>query len=451
MNTLKKVLLSVAATMCICIVLLIVACIPRQAIYENTLISANYFANRQPFEPLLDDYINSIQDNFSDTLLCDISYCIDERHPFKSVIQAKYTQGEMQQAYEGLLSAVNDAEAPNMEYGRYWHGSLVLIRPLLLIMPIDKIRILCGITICTIQLVIIVMLIRRKNIAFACCYLIAFILIHPWMLFTSLEYGTAFLAASVASLVMVLGQDRSTARLMAFFAITGVITCFVDFLTTETLTFTMPMLLFLANKAQKEKNESPINRRNAKKDQTVGKIKVNCMLVIYSGLCWFAGYLGMFVMKIILLTVVAGKDTMITSLQEGLFRLGGDVRKSNVSSSQTVDFARRLSGAIWHNLACLYPTHAGVMEAGGVWLTTGLILIAGLILVYLLHDRIELQIVIPMVMIALVPFMRFLVLSNHSYVHFFITYRVLMTTIAVYLFFVYDNAIRHIVKAKRKK
>ena len=256
MNPLKKVLASVAVTMCICTLLLTAAaCIPRQAIHKNTQISADYFAARQPFELLWEDYINSIQDNFSDTLLCDISYCIDTQHPFRSAILAKYTQGEMQQAYEGLLLAVNDAQEPNMEYGRYWHGSLVLIRPLLLIMPIDKIRILCGSIICIIQLVITTILIRRGKRAFGFCCLLAFILIHPWMLFTSLEYGTAFLAASVASLVMVSGKDRPPAQVMSFFAITGVITCFVDFLTTETLTFTMPMLLLLAGQVQDRKPE----------------------------------------------------------------------------------------------------------------------------------------------------------------------------------------------------
>jgi hypothetical protein len=451
MNSLKKVLLSVAVTMCICIALLTtVACIPRQALHKNSQISADYFATRQPFEPLWDDYINSIQDNFSDTLLCDISYCIDGQHPFRSVILAKYTQDETQQAYEGLLSAVNDEQEPNMEYGRYWHGSLVLIRPLLLIMPIDKIRILCGSIICIIQLVITAILVRRGKRAFGFCYLLAFILIHPWMLFTSLEYGTAFLTASVASLVMVSGKDRSPAKLISFFAITGVITCFVDFLTTEMLTFTMPMLLLLAEGIQERKTESSRKGQKKTKDKRDSRVKDNCMLVLYCGLNWLVGYLGMFTLKIFLLTVVAGKDTMITSLKEGLFRLGGEVRVSNVSATQTVDFARRLSGAIWHNLACLYPTHAGVMEAGGVWLTTGFILIAGLILVYLLHDRIEYQIVIPMVMVALVPFIRFLVLSNHSYVHFFITYRVLITTIAVYLFFVYDNAVRQILTMRSK-
>ena len=65
--------------------------------------------------------------------------------------------------------------------------------------------------------------------------------------------------------------------------------------------------------------------------------------------------------------------------------------------------------------------------------------------VYLMHDRIDGRTAVPMAMVALLPFIRFLVLSNHAYIHFFITYRALMPTLAVFIYFVYDNAVRHML------
>lgn len=466
MRKTAKALLRVAGTVIICIILLTaVACIPRGLIRRNVQISADYFSERMPFVTLWEDYINSVQDNYSDTVLCDIAYCMDAKHPFSSAIRARYVHSVGQHTYQGLLSAVNEDAEPNLEYGRYWHGSIVFIRPLLMLIPISKIRILCGIMICIMQLVIIALLIKGGNKGFAACYLISFILIHPWILFTSLEHGTAFLVASGASLFMVLMKDRSSDKVMTFFAVTGVVTCFMDFLTNETLSFTLPMLLLIilssqgdnnaflgmTVKVQKKSVSSYSGKmKKASKGNSNDRAKENCFMVIRYGLCWLGGYLLMFVIKMALLWVFSGTERFKASIEEGFFRLGGDVQVSNIMETETVDFAKRLSGAVWHNLACLYFTHSGLMTAGRAWLITVAILITGMVIVYLMHERIRTEIVLPMVIIALVPILRFLVLSNHSYVHFFITYRAMMITLAVLLFIIYDNSIR-IILVKRSK
>ena len=155
--------------------------------------------------------------------------------------------------------------------------------------------------------------------------------------------------------------------------------------------------------------------------------------------------MGMFLLKLGMLALVAGEEVMRSSLSEGLFRLGGEVRTANISTAPVVDFGTQLSGAVWHNLACLYPMHAGRMQAAGVWLATLVITAVGAIAVYLLHEEIEGECFLPMALTALVPYLRFLVLSNHSYVHFFITYRAQMVTLAVFLFFIFENGIRQMI------
>ena len=412
--------------MAVCVLLLLIsACIPVKLIQKQSEKSAEYFAKRQPFALVMGNHVNSIQDNYSDTVLCDIAYCIDTSHPLASAIRAKYAQSEYEEAYEGYLAVVNGTEEPNREYGRYWHGSLVLIRPLLMLMHIGMIRILCGVTIMMLQAGIAFILIRMKKTSFAICWLLALLLVHPWMFFTSLEYGTAFLTASAASLAMLLKKDHTDAGTMPFFAMIGVVTCFVDFLTTETLTFTLPMLLLLVIRMSEE---------------------VGIVSVIKNGICWMSGYLMMFVLKLGLLTAVAGADVMKSSMDEGLLRLGGEVRTANISTAPVVGFGKQLSGAVWHNLACLYPTPTGEMRPTGVLIATVLIAAIGFAAVYLLHDRIDVKMFLPMGMVAVLPYFRFLVLSNHSYLHFFITYRAQMVTIAVFAFYVYENAIRQIIK-----
>lgn len=435
-----KIPATIIITITVCILLLTLsASIPKSMIQKQSEKSAEYFSKIPPFDIVISDYVNAVQDNYSDTVLCDIAYCIDTAHPFSSVLKAKYAQDENEDAYIGYEAVIKGERKANREYGRYWHGSLVFIRTLLVIMPIGTIRILCGALIILIQLTIAGLLIKRKKKAFAVCWLIALLLMHPWMFFVSLENGTTFLAASVASLVIMLSKKCTDSELMPLFAVFGVVTCFVDFLTTETLTFTLPMLLVLAERMTSDENA----------DEALSA-KEGCISVIKNSVCWFAGYLVMFVTKIGLLAMVAEKNVLDSSLDEGLLRLGGEVRSSNVSIAPVVDIGKQFSGAVWHNLACLYPTHTGEMKAAGAWIPTFVILAAGFAAVYLLHDHIRWEVFLPMGIVALLPYIRFVVLSNHSYVHFFFTYRAQMVTVAVFLFLIFENTILQIAKMRKE-
>jgi hypothetical protein len=309
----------------------------------------------------------------------------------------------------------------------------------MMFMPIAGIRILCGTAIVLMQAAIIAILWRRKRRAFCICYLLGFLFIHPWMLFSCLEYGTAFFVASAVSLVMAAKKRRTPDFTFPYFAVVGVVTCFMDFLTTETLTFTLPMLLLIADN-HLENNDF--------QGRTGIQVRKSVIAVIQNGICWLGGYLGMFALKIALLTVVAGKDIVISSMTQGFYRLGGEVLESNFLASQSVSAIRRFSGAIWHNLASLYPTHSGKMEATGVWLLTLLIVVIGFVVVFLLGGAFDWTTIIPMGMLALLPYLRFLALSNHSYIHFFYTYRAQMVTLVVFFWFVWQYGLLWLVRRK---
>ena len=433
--TIRTILTGIASMFCCILLLTVTACSPQSAIQKQSEISADYFKRRESFAILIGDYVNSIQDNYSDTVLCDIIYCIDTAHPFDSVIRAKYAQGDNENAKDGYLSVVEGRSEANLEYGRYWHGTMVFLRPLLMLVPIQMIRLLFGTVCMAIQIFIFISFFRNGRQSFAVCYLLSLLLIEPWMFFASLEYSTTFLTASVAELVVLLQRSkREDAELMPLFAVIGVVTCFVDFLTTETMTFTLPMLLVLMD-------GTTSTDMKEKRSVTDG-----IRTVVKNGLCWLGGYAGMFALKMVLLFSVAGGDTVRESLSEGMFRIGGQVNEANVSIAPVVSFGRQLSGAIWHNLACLYPTHTGLMEAGKAWIPTMIIVGIGLAAVYLLRDHIAWNKYVPMGFLAILPYVRFLALSNHAYVHFFITYRAQMVTAAVFLLFIYENALKMLKK-----
>lgn len=268
------------------------------------------------------------------------------------------------------------------------------------------------------------------------CYGVALLLVHPWMFFVSLENSTAFLAASVAELVLWLRlRDEPDERLMPFFAAVGVVTFFVDFLTTETMTFTLPMLLLVlwrGGSGRQAEGAPGATARDA------------CASVAKCGGAWLFGYAAMFVLKLALLAAVAGGAVLQGSVEEGLVRLGGQVWVANSTASAEVGATGRLAGAVWHNLACLFPVQTGRIDASSAWVPTLLILGAGLLVVYLLHDKIDWARWAPLLLLAAVPYLRYLALSNHSYIHFFFTYRAQAVSLAVFSLFVWENGLRHL-------
>ena len=85
-----RVMICFLITVIFCVMFLTAtAMIPRGMIQKNSEKSAEYFSKVDPFPVLIGNYVNSMQDNFSDTVLLDIIYCVDTDSPFSSVINAK--------------------------------------------------------------------------------------------------------------------------------------------------------------------------------------------------------------------------------------------------------------------------------------------------------------------------------------------------------------------------
>ena len=91
------------------------------------------------------------------------------------------------------------------------------------------------------------------------------------------------------------------------------------------------------------------------------------------------------------------------------------------------------------------------MNGGIIILITGIILFVIVCLVYLFHmGKISKTLYVPLGLLALLPYVRYLVLSNHAYLHYFFTYRAQLVTVMIILMFTWENAITGIIKLCQK-
>ena len=424
----------------ICVVLLVVtSLIPRDMIYEKAYESAVYFEENELFPFLKKGVFRTRQDNYADCILTHIIYQVDSKQPVRSVLEASYYSRDMENVNVSFINAIEQKIPANTEYVRYWHGSMVLLRPLLIFMNISQIRILLGIVVWVLLLVNAFLLYKKKETMTAAALVGSMLLVHGWMIAASIEYVTTFLVMAVVLVVILLKTKKMTLHnSYGLFAATGVVSCFVDFLTTETITFTMPMALLLL-----------WDYRSG----TLRGYKDGMLKVIKSGVAWLCGYAGMFLLKWALATILFGKEVMMSSLSSAGERLSGQVNIGNTNLDPVATKGQQLAGALWHNIGCLFPFKDS-MNPGTVAFWVLAVLFICVILVYMFRlDSLHTELFVPMFFLALLPYLRYLALSNHSYLHYFFTYRAQMITVFTLLLFVImacEPGVRSLFGKKRK-
>ena len=436
MKKIKYVILSGIITAFICVFLLFTtAYIPQSAIQKQMKESAEYYSEHLLFDRVTPFSFLSRQDNYADCILTNIIYHIDSENILTSVLSASYYNPDGEEVNESFFDAVNnpanvsgnDKVVPNVDYSRYWHGSMVLLRPLFMFFDIRMIRMILGIMILLLTVWFLYLLIREKYLFFACCYVVGLISVSAWMCGFCVEYTMPFLVMAVELPVLFLLMTKEVNNekdeyqekiLWCVLAASGIVTAFLDFLTAETLTFTVAYMLYLV-------------MRN-KRGQIRG-FKKECVRMIKSGGVWGIAYALMFFLKWIMACIFLGKDAFMDALRQAAFRMNGDATLGNVTGAETVSDSERIFGALWRNFACLLPFRDSMKVQTTVIALVATVVVAFCIW-YLFRTKKVNDINRLFGILAIIPVGRFIALNNHSYIHFFFTYRALLVTVVVLVY-----------------
>ncbi len=449
MKFLKEQILSLAlifiTTAAVCILALIItALIPKNAIEKNCKESGQFFYERELFPYLLEEQFNTKQDNYADTILVNIMYHTEREQLLSSLVKASYYQKEGENVHHSFYEALQEDKEPNIEYFRYWHGALVFLRPLFLFTDIEGARIVLGILLLVLTLLVSICLYRKKETALAVCYLIANILIQSWMCGFCIEYITTFLVMNSIVLWMIyccgkyqnnrLVLNKKTGNIMC---VAAVCTCFFDFLTTETITITIPLfILFVLLYRDKKLMEG----------------KKELVFLVTRGLIWGASYGLMFALKWVIAALFLGKEAFGKAVESAAVRMVGTVTLGNTNLEEKATGWERLVGALVRNQGALFPFR-GEMKMGAAMAAFGGIIFLSFSIIYLLRSKnISYQLILLAAILCLVPYVRYAVLANHAYLHYFFTYRAQIIVLFVLLFFSWEFGLKNMNKrAKGKK
>ena len=407
--------------------------IPRRAIRENLLRSADYLLTKESqFYQIREGDRRTEIHNYADATTLNILYSIDGEDRFKEIfISPFYTDrvNEKKTVIELLAERVEQEEEADTVYDRYWHGMTMLLRPLFLLFSIRGIRYLFLGTLIALLTFLEILLVRRKQVTAAVLLLFAATMVQLFMTAFCMEYIPSVCIMLAVSIAMIYGcGDRK--KIFILCIVSGVCVAFFDFLTTETLTIVIPLALVYGIWAKEGKL------------QTVWK---EIKFLALSGISWGAAYVGSYFVKWTVSGWFLGENRWSTSVESFLVRQGdaavsfaldslmhGELLPAGAEKMAGGEVLPQWLSAVVINLRLLLGLSGKItLESLALLLLFVAAGIAGVIFLYRKKEAGVLPVIL--FLLGLVPVARMMLLHNHSVVHCFFVYRAFLGTLFCFM------------------
>ena len=408
MKNIKKYILIFMTLVAILTGLLIItAKIPKEKIEKSIELSTSYLSRLTGINYLKRYHPITWLDLYADEKSLDIIYNIDTSDPLKSVMEARHYQNNSDR--RNLKQQIENKELQaNKEYLRYWHGTMIIIRPLLVFFSIHGIFIFNAIIMGLLFIILLILLTKKKTKGLSIAFLLAIIMTGTVFTPFCIEYSVTFMIMLIISILAIILEKTGNSKLYLLFFITGVLTCFFDFLTTELITVLVPILFVLGIR---------------KKENKIDNVKDNIKFLLWSIILWFIGYTSMWFAKWILASIILKINAFDYIKENLLLRLGA--KETNV--------LELYKWVIPRNLYALFPI---TLLKNKIWLI--MVPLFALPTFIMFRKKKKIKELIPFFIIAILPYIRYLLLINHSYCHYFFMFREQFPTImSLVLIFVY--------------
>lgn len=281
------------------------------------------------------------------------------------------------------------------QYARYWHGYLILLKPLLFLFTWGQTAVLNVIAQLLLLAAVVWAACRRGRPELAAAVAVPLLFMKPLLMLSSFAMSACFLITLAALLCMLLFHERlqEKKRYPEFFLVIGILTAYFDFLTYPVVTLGFPLTVYFLLK----KREPP---------------KRDFLEAIGLPVCWGIGYGGFWVSKWILTDLTLHSGTIrnaMSSLVGWTDVIGGRPRVNGTNYVVELILQQYDSAA--------YPVMLAVLL---LLLLAALILAGRRMPVRRLAGRL-----LPFAVTALIPVVWLFVVQHHSGVHAHFTFRIL--------------------------
>ncbi|MBR1881432.1 MAG: hypothetical protein IJ808_00205 [Muribaculaceae bacterium] len=266
--------------------------------------------------------------NFTDCYMANVAYCANDSLPVRAALMAMRHRNllDMPADTQGLIDGTVEPQLTS--YGKYWHGYMLLYRPLLVFTDYQGMRMLNIILMATLTLIMLVLLWKRLSPAAALCMTISLYMMRFTAVPLSLCFSPCFIIMMV-SMVLILTVGRLTrtlhAQILTFFAI-GAFTAYFDFFTTPIITLGVPLIILMLYRMPERSMKT----------------------IVLLSAAWAVGYAGLWVSKWLITYLLLNYD-LTASVTGGLVQHS----PANTATSQTeiwIDIVKRWIYPNFHNI-----------------------------------------------------------------------------------------------------
>lgn len=286
------------------------------------------------------------------------------------------------------------------QYPRYWHGYQLLLRPLTVVFQVQELRYLGMLTFHLLFFWSAWLMAKKTKPLYAMFYVLTVASGYVVFLPVCFQFLTTFLVLFVSLIVLLRRYDKNkplpAVKWMLYFFVVGMVENFFDFLTYPILTLGIPLVLLLWLRVRDEQAD----------------FRSNFWFMFKASLTWFFGYALTWISKWLLSAAILGVRYFWRTMNVVQYRLEG-------SEEEPLD---RI-GTIQRNLkAWLNVQDGGVISWSKIALVI-LIVAVVLIIWRKLKDWKTVGAYLPILFVAVYPYIWYLVMSNHSQIHYWYTYR----------------------------
>lgn len=385
-------------------------CLPVDSIEQNVLVTSKTYTLEWDFPNIIkNNDATKIGNNTDELMLLESIYDGNESVFEKAVMvyrnqipgnDYKYTMDNLDNVFK---DAVN---TERISYPRYWHGYLVVLKPLLMLFNHNQIKYINTIIQSILLLYVLFLMYKNDLKKYIIIFLLANLILYPMTIALTMQYSLVYYILLI-ELVLLLKYKYLRDNFYFYIFISGILTCYFDYFTWPLVTLCIPLIFQIL-----------INNNN---------FKENLKFIILSSLLWVSGYAGMWIMKFSIGSLITGENLFLDGINQVLYRSSAlDANHSATMESIRFNMSNMLLNRVNIVLVISLLVSIFIFVIRKKW--------------KLKKDKILNN--IPILILSLYPIVWFEVISNHSYGHYYMVYRILMITffgIYAFLFSLFEE------------
>lgn len=380
------------------VLMILVYCIPEAPMEANAQRSVEIYNYEGVYPQLMWGYKMSQLDNCTDATMILNAIYSGLGSPVEKAMQVYRTEYRGENQVKSLIDYVNkvDAETYVCAYPRYWHGYLLILKPLLFFWDVADIRVMNMFFQIALLGYVLLLMKKEEYGKYIPGFLFAVILFNPVAISLSFQFSTVYYLMLLGIIYVLKHEILSEKKCIFLFLVSGIATAFFDFLTYPLAALCFPLLFLLL----REKSWKEVMKKT----------------ILYS-LIWGIGYIGMWCGKWTIGSILLNRNIWMDAIGRAAEYESMNYGEGKVNALQVV-LKNVMVLAKWPILISGLVIGIYYLKQ---YLKKGVYRIGGLKQRYLYF--------LPYMLISLIPFAWYLAAGTHSYIHYWFTYRELCISV----------------------